>query len=364
MPDVLDCREVISAAILERVATSLREGKLIALPTEAGYEGAVSALHPDAVEKLAKLTANEPSAVVLAEVNEVLDWLPHIRGVGRRLIRTFWPGPLTILSNAGGAFGLARRLPAPIQRRVFHEDRLAVRLPDHDWPGPLRRLLIGPLLSAPLPGFPQEVDQITQRDVFGLIVDGGLSPFAKPPTLVQIDAAGTTIFREGAVPRADIEFETPCHILFLCTGNTCRSPLAEGLCRVLLSAKVGCAPAELSRHGFVVQSAGLGAGPGNPATAEAVAAGEQYGADLRGHTSQALSFDLLARADLVFTMTWSQLSLLHSLRGPIDSPLQLLSPMGEDINDPIGCTDDVYRVCAAQIWQCLHERLPEMLEAR
>lgn len=362
MPDVLDCRDGVSP-VLEEVAASLREGLLAALPTEAGYEAVACAWRADAAVTLSRLAPDERPAVLLAEENEALDWLPHLRSTGRRLIRRFWPGPLTIFSNSGATFGLARRLPAEVQRLLVHKQALPLRLPDHDWPGPLRRFLAGPLLTAPLPGFPQEVKQIANREAFGIILDGGLTPFVKPPTVVQIDDGGTTVLREGAVPRADIEFETPCHVLFLCTGNTCRSPLAEGLCRVLLSATLGCAPADLSRRGFVLQSAGLAAGAGNPATVEAVLAGERHGADLRGHCSQPLSLELLARADLVFTMTWAQLSLLHSFRGPAYAPLQLLCPDGHDINDPIGCSDDVYQVCAAQIRQALHQRLPEILES-
>src|SRR5207247_9482608 len=114
----------------------------------------------------------------------------------------------------------------------------------------------------------------------------------------------------------DLHAAHPCHIVFLCTGNTCRSPLAEALCKTLLSAKLGCAPADLLAHGFRVQSAGLAAGLGNPATFEAAAIAQQYGADLSGHSSQPLSLELLSHADRIFTMTWSHLGLLHSLRVP------------------------------------------------
>src|SRR5205814_10085326 len=134
-------------------------------------------------------------------------------------------------------------------------------------------------------------------------------------------------------------------------------------CKALLSAKLGCAVANLPAHGYLVHSAGLAAGLGNPATFEAAAIAQRYGADLSGHCSQPLSLELLSRADRIFTMTWSHLGLLHSLRVPAGPRPQLLAPSGIDVDDPIGGSEEIYRTCAAQIWECLHERLPELLEA-
>lgn len=341
----------------------------MALPTESGYEAVASALHPATVATLAGLVgADEPLAVVLGEASEVFDWLPHLRGAGMRLIRAYWPGPLTLISNAGASSGLACHLPgdlrASLSSRNWGHGTLVVRWPDHDWPGPLRRLVAGPLLAAPLPGFPREIGQFESgREQLALIVDGGPSPLARPATIVQLQDKTATLLREGAVPRNEVAAAVPCLIVFVCTGNTCRSPLAEGLCRKLLSDKLGCAVAELAQRGYRVQSAGLAAAPGNRATAEAVAIGQAYGADLGAHCSQPLSIELLSRADLVFTMTWNHLGLLRNLRVPIGPVPQLLSPAGWDVEDPIGGSEEIYRSCAAQIWQCLNDRLPQLLES-
>jgi protein-tyrosine phosphatase len=364
MPDVLDWRRHDLPSIVECAARHLREGRLVALPTEAGYECFASALHPAAVAQLSEIVGpDEPLAIILGEAPEVFDWLPFFRGAGLRLIRAFWPGPLTLLSDAGSTVGLARQLPEQVLRRLFLKNHLPVRLPDHDWPGPLRRLVTGPLLAASLPGVPRDIGQIERgREQLAVIVDGSSSPFAKPPTLVYVQGKSALIVREGGVPRPDVDDALPCRIVFLCTGNTCRSPLAEGLCKALLSGKLGCAPAALAQQGYCVQSAGMAAGPGNPGTAEAVAVAQAYSADLSGHSSQPLSIELLSRADLVFTMTWSHLGLLRNLRVPVGPVPQLLSLAGLDVDDPIGGSDEIYRTCAAQIWRCLNERLPEILE--
>src|SRR5262249_43476051 len=114
----------------------------------------------------------------------------------------------------------------------------------------------------------------------------------------------------GYVPNMADDFS--CHILFVCTGNTCRSPLAQAMCARLLADRLGCEPADLPARGFSVQSAGLAAMIGAEATAEAVAVAREMGADLSGHKSQPLTRELLAQTDLLFTMTQAHLHILNS----------------------------------------------------
>jgi len=152
-----------------------------------------------------------------------------------------------------------------------------------------------------------------------------------------------------------------CHILFVCTGNTCRSPLAQALCARLLADRLGCEPAELADRGFFVQSAGLAAMIGAEATAEAVAVARELGADLRGHKSQPITLDLLAQTDFLFAMTQAHLEMLAALDLPQRPVLSLLSG-GEDIADPIGCSPEVYRECGRQIRHHLETRLADLLQ--
>ncbi|MCS6977633.1 MAG: hypothetical protein NZM31_11590 [Gemmatales bacterium] len=150
-------------------------------------------------------------------------------------------------------------------------------------------------------------------------------------------------------------------ILFVCTGNTCRSPLAETLCKKMLAERLGCAPEELSKKGFLVRSAGLGALPGAPATEEAVAVAQARGADLSRHATRTLTDRLILQADYVFAMTRSHLAALEELNFTDGPKIELLCPDGSDIEDPVGGDRERYERCAEQIESCLRSRLPQLL---
>src|SRR5262249_15368580 len=155
-----------------------------------------------------------------------------------------------------------------------------------------------------------------------------------------------SVLREGVVPASALEQVSPTTIVFVCTGNTCRSPLAEVLCKKLLADKLGCAPDDLARHGYNVLSAGLSATPGGQAAKEAVAAARERGADLASHCSRPATAELITRADHVVCMTRGHLRALLGQFGQFGARLHLLCRDGGDLSDPIGCDQEVYRACA------------------
>jgi protein-tyrosine phosphatase len=199
-------------------------------------------------------------------------------------------------------------------------------------------------------------------DQVALVLDDGPGRGAPSPTVVRIDGDSWEVVREGAFAAETLQRLSCRMVVFVCTGNTCRSPLAEGLCKKLLSGHLGCRPEELPRRGFIVLSAGIAAMMGGGAAAEAVEAARELGADLEGHSSRPLTADLVAQADLLVCMARGHLLALADHFPHLGPRLRLLSPGGEDVPDPIGCDRPVYQECARQILRSLELLLPEVLE--
>jgi protein-tyrosine phosphatase len=202
----------------------------------------------------------------------------------------------------------------------------------------------------------------TLGDAVELVVDDGPARYGREASVVRVLGNRWEMVREGAIPRDLLERQTACLIVFVCTGNTCRSPLAEALCKKLLVNRLGCQVEELPKCGFLVLSAGLAAMMGGGAAEEAVVVAEAHGADLRGHRSRPLTRDLVAQADYLVVMTQGHLRTLTTQFRTMRPQARLLSGSGEDVPDPIGGEQEVYRECAQLIQRHLEEFVAQLPE--
>lgn len=134
------------------------------------------------------------------------------------------------------------------------------------------------------------------------------------------------------------------NVLFVCSGNTCRSPMAEAIFRAL---------SEERRLSIRAKSAGLGAFWGEPAAENAVAALSEWEIDLTAHRSQPLTEALLREADLVFPMTAAQKQALDGVHPHV----VLLDAAG--ISDPFGGDLAAYQTCRDQIRAALLKKFDE-----
>jgi protein-tyrosine phosphatase len=161
--------------------------------------------------------------------------------------------------------------------------------------------------------------------------------------------------REGVVAEATLRRLASVMIVFVCTGNTCRSPMAELLMRSTIAKQLNCRLDQLEDRGILVISAGIAAAPGCPPSSEAVQVMRDYGLDLAPHEAQPLTEPLVRHADLILTMTQSHLQSIVERWPNAAERTRMLLPEGSDVSDPIGQTVGAYRHCAEQISAAVKE---------
>jgi protein-tyrosine-phosphatase len=132
---------------------------------------------------------------------------------------------------------------------------------------------------------------------------------------------------------------TTYNLLFVCTGNTCRSPMAMGIARRLLE--------ERGWKHVAVRSAGIAAGVGSPASPQALTVAAERGLDLSDHLATALTPELVEWSDLILVMSESHAAAVQELGG--EEKVALVTEFLEDgeyrapVDDPFGGAEEAYR---------------------
>ncbi|MCE9594850.1 MAG: threonylcarbamoyl-AMP synthase [Planctomycetes bacterium] len=347
-----------SRAVLERVANVLRRGELVALPTETVYGLFARADSAEALERLRHAKGRPHELAFTWHVGDAasLQRFPKLWHAAERLAAKYWPGPLTLvlhgvpkgleLASTGGWTGV--RLPS--------NAATATLLASLDFP------VVGTSAnrhgSAPL----NEAASIAEAfaSELALVLDGGPPALKEGSVVLKVGPGAFEVLRSGIIDANALRRVAGLRIGFVCTGNTCRSPMAEALAPDVLARALSVRRERTTDFGFEFRSAGVFAHPGALASPEAIEVMAEIGLDLSEHRSRALDLEEVEQLDRVYALTAGHLDALREALTPaLAKRCELLDPHGRDIADPIGGTREDYVRCAADIRRALEARVGE-----
>jgi len=138
------------------------------------------------------------------------------------------------------------------------------------------------------------------------------------------------------------------NIIFVCTGNTCRSPMAEAIAKKIFNC-----------NDVNVTSAGLSVYLPLPASENAVEALKKYDIFINDHISKRITEEDIKNADLIITMAKSHKQYLLShypkYRDKIYTLYEYSQNIDKDVDDPYGCDLETYKKCCSEIYDCIKE---------
>lgn len=326
---------------IARCAKVIRKGGLVIFPTETVYGIAADFSNPQAMKRLRevkKRADGKPISILISQVGLISNYTSMTDPKLYKLIDACWPGPLTVVvpeKEEGKTIGV--RMPDhPIALRLVQESQCTIAAPSANIEG----------------NDPPSTCQEALKDLDGLvemIIDGGIARIGKGSSVVDVTKERPIVLREGVITQKDVDRITGKKtVLFVCTGNSCRSVMAE----YLLKSRIQ------GRDDVEVISAGTGVFLRSTASSETIAVLHEEGIDASGHISQPINTILLKKTDLIIVMTKGHRIQVLERVPVIEKRVYLLKEFANipsngqvdlDILDPIGKPRESYKECLREI---------------
>lgn len=356
----------------DRASETLREGGCVVMPTETVY-GVFTRASNEGAALLDQLTGN-PQVVNTprftlhsSDPEPVVPMLELDSPVARRLVRRLMPGPVRmVVRQPESVLGLICETLGLDRGLIDDGESVAIRVPDH----PITRAIIRRSGHACLArgvgvsrwgskgqaGTLETTTVLQSEEPPGAVIDDGPTLYSRGSTTIDLWPDGRfTVYSGGAIDEAQIMKVLTVRVIFVCTGNTCRSPMAA------VMAKDWARQREPDGLSFEIESAGIAAGEGYPAADQAIETMREQGIDLAGHRSQIITPEMIDRADVILTMTPRHAeTVMQMAPGSVHKvfPIDPVHP----IDDPIGQPVEVYRDVADQLRALIAARMQEMID--
>jgi L-threonylcarbamoyladenylate synthase len=336
---------VPEAEKIAEAAHIVRQGGLVIFPTETVYGIAADSNNPKAMERLRAVKRRPDGklfSILVAQRGIIENYSTYTHPNLYKVIDKYWPGPLTVI------------VPARQEGET-----IGIRMPDHT----VALQLVeesGCTIAAPSANLEGKKAPTNCRealeDLDGLVdlaLDGGPVDFGISSTVLDFTQARPTVTREGVIAQPDVDrtIAKKC-VLFVCTGNSCRSVMAE----YLLKAKL------IGREDVEVHSAGTSVFLKSPASQETLAVLRGRGINAGTHISRALGSIMLKKSDLIFAMTRAHRAQILERVPSVEKRVYLLKEFGAthhggeadlDVPDPIGQPHAAYEECLLTIEEAI-----------